>query len=92
MGAEHAAKPLKAQVKALEARVADLSSLIQVTNIISSTLDIDELLGLVMEKAQEVMRAEASSIFLVNEEADALECQVALGSHSDNVRKGLRLD
>lgn len=91
MAAEHAANPLKAHVKALESRVADLSSLIQVTNIISSTLDLDELLGLVMEKAQEVMRAEASSIFLVNDKTNALECQVALGSHSDKVRKIIRL-
>ena len=91
MGLEHATNPLKAQVKALESRVADLSSLIHVTNIISSTLDLDELLALVMEKAQEVMRAEASSIFLINEEANALECTVALGSHGDKVRKVIRL-
>ncbi len=91
MGVEHTANPLKAQVKALKSRVADLSSLIHVTNIISSTLDLEELLGLVMEKAQEVMRAAASSIFLVNEEANALECEVALGSHGDKVRKVIRL-
>jgi len=51
------------KLQELQARVEDLSSLIHVTNIISSTLDQDELLGLVMEKAQEVMRAEASSVF-----------------------------
>ncbi len=91
MGVDHSTNPLKAQVKALKSRVDDLSSLIHVTNIISSTLDLDELLGLVMEKAQEVMRAEASSIFLVNEEANALECEVALGSHGDKLRKVIRL-
>jgi len=76
----------------LQARVHDLSSLIQVTNIISSTLDLDRVLGLVMEKAQEVMHAEASSIFLVNEEQQTLECQVALGSHGDKISKVISLE
>jgi len=79
------------KVRELEARVDDLSSLIHVTNIISSTLDLDELLGLVMEKAQEVMRAEASSVFLINEKTNALECEVALGSHGDKITKTIRL-
>ncbi len=80
------------KLRELEARVEDLSSLIHVTNIISSTLDLDELLGLVMEKAQEVMHAEASSIFLVNEELNVLECEVALGSHGDKITKLIRLE
>lgn len=79
------------EIQQLRDRVDDLSSLIHVTNIISSTLDLDELLGLVMEKAQEVMHAEASSIFLVNEATRALECEVALGSHGDKVSKIIRL-
>ncbi|MBN1466201.1 GAF domain-containing protein, partial [candidate division KSB1 bacterium] len=79
------------KIRELESRVEDLSSLIHVTNIISSTLDLDELLGLVMEKAQEVMRAEASSVFLVNEELNVLECEVALGSHGDKIIKTIRL-
>ncbi len=81
----------ESKVRELEARVEDLSSLIHVTNIISSTLDLDELLGLVMEKAQEVMRAEASSIFLINEQENTLECEVALGSHGDKITKTIRL-
>ena len=80
------------KLQELQARVEDLSSLIHVTNIISSTLDQVELLGLVMEKAQEVMRAEASSVFLINEERDVLECEVALGSHSDKITKIIRLE
>lgn len=81
----------KNKVRELEARVEDLSSLIHVTNIISSTLDLDELLGLVMEKAQEVMHAEASSVFLINDKENTLECEVALGSHGDKITKTIRL-
>ena len=55
---------LQQELYYLRERVDDLSSLIHVTNIISSTLDLNELLGLVMEKAQEVMHAEASSVFM----------------------------
>ncbi len=82
---------LQQELYYLRERVDDLSSLIHVTNIISSTLDLNELLGLVMEKAQEVMHAEASSVFLVNERTEALECEVALGSHGDKVSKIIRL-
>jgi sigma-B regulation protein RsbU (phosphoserine phosphatase) len=76
----------------LKARVDDLSSLIQVSNIVSSTFDIDELIGLVMEKAQSVMRAEASSVMLINEEKNLLECEVALGDASDRVRQTIHLE
>lgn len=79
------------KIQELQARVEDLSSLIHVTNIISSTLDLDVLLGLVMEKAQEVMRAEASSVFLVNEALGVLECEVALGSHGAKLTKVIHL-
>lgn len=83
---------LLAQIKRLKARVDDLSSLIQVSNIVSSTFDIDELIGLVMEKAQSVMRAEASSMMLINEEKNILECEVALGDVSDRVRQTIHLE
>lgn len=71
----------------LRSKVADLSSLIEVSIIINSILDVDELVGLVMEKAQSVMKAEASSVLLVNEETNMLECEVALGEVGDQVKK-----
>lgn len=91
MGLQQTSEPLKNKIRELQSRVEDLSSLIHVTNIISSTLDLEKLLGLVMQKAQEVMRAEASSIFLVNGNEDALECEVALGTHGDKISKTIYL-
>jgi len=80
------------EINRLEARVVDLTTLIEVSNIINSTFDMDELIQLVMEKAQTVMHAEASSIMLINEESGRLECEVALGKVGDQVRKTIVLE
>lgn len=79
------------EIDLLRSRYDDLAGLIHVTNIISSTLDLEQVLALVMEKAQEVMHAEASSVFLVNEATQSLECEVALGSHGEQLSKKIQL-
>ncbi|MBW2617570.1 MAG: hypothetical protein JRC92_01675, partial [Deltaproteobacteria bacterium] len=48
---------LTQELRRLQDSVARLSSLIEVGAIISSSLDLDEVLRLVMSKAQEVMAA-----------------------------------
>jgi sigma-B regulation protein RsbU (phosphoserine phosphatase) len=78
-------------ISLLESRINDLSSLIEVSIIVNSTLDLDQVLLLVMEKAQSVMRAEASSVLLVNNETNKLECEVALGAVGEQVRRTIRL-
>ncbi len=82
---------LRAEIERLRGRVADLSTLIEVSALISSTLDLDRLIELVMEKAQAVMQAEASSVFLINEEIDRLECKVALGVVGKQIREIVQL-
>ena len=81
----------KVEITALKQRVKDLSSLIKVSIIINSALDLDELIQLVLEKAQTVMNAEASSVLLVNEEKNLLECKVALGVVGEQVSKTIHL-
>ena len=71
----------------LKARVKDLSSLMEISIIINSTLDLDELIGLVMEKAQTVMKAEASSVMIIDEEKNILICPVALGEVGEKIKK-----
>jgi len=78
---------MKEDISALKNRVENLSSLIEVSIIISSTLNLEELISLVMEKAQSVMSAEASSVMLINEQTGMLEWEVALGEKSDEVKK-----
>lgn len=83
---------LQRKITQLEARIHSLSGLMEVSAIINSTLDLDELLGLVMEKAQSVMLAEASSVMLINPETNRLECKIALGEVGDQVANVLQLE
>jgi phosphoserine phosphatase RsbU/P len=80
------------KIATLEARITSLSSLMEMSELINSTLDLDELLGLVMEKAQSVMHAEASSVMLINEETQRLECRIALGEVGAQVAEVLHLE
>lgn len=73
------------ELKILRKKADDLSSLIQISSIINSVLDPEEVVRLVMEKAQEVMNAEASSVFLLNTKTNRLEIQSALGEKDDAI-------
>jgi len=79
------------EIESLNKKIIDLTSLIEVSAIISSTLDLEELMNLVMEKAQTVMNAEASSVMLLNEETGMLECEIALGSVQEKVKNNIYL-
>lgn len=79
------------EIEALKQKINDLTSLIEVSGIISSTLDLEELMNLVMEKAQSVMNAEASSVMLLNEETAMLECKIALGTVQEKVKNNIQL-
>jgi len=82
---------LMLEVERLRSVTKDLSSLIEVSRIINSTLDLDLVLSLAMEKAQTVMRAQVSSIMLINKQTNLLECEVALGEVREEVRKTIHL-
>ena len=82
---------MSGEIEQLKQKIKDLTSLIEVTSIITSTLDLEELMSLVMEKAQEVMHAEASSIMLLNKETGMLECQIALGKFQEEVKDKIQL-
>ncbi|RMD89253.1 MAG: GAF domain-containing protein, partial [Calditrichaeota bacterium] len=85
------AEEINRQLTHLLAKIKALSSLIEVSIIINSTLDLDTLIGLVMEKAQSVMNAEASSVMLINEQKNVLECALALGEVGDQVKRKMHL-
>jgi sigma-B regulation protein RsbU (phosphoserine phosphatase) len=67
-------------LRGIERKMQDLSMLIEVSALISSTLDFNELMTIVMEKAKGVMDAEACSILMYNREKDALEFEVAIST------------
>jgi sigma-B regulation protein RsbU (phosphoserine phosphatase) len=80
-------KSNNSEVADLRAKVEALSSLMDVSVIINSTLDLDDLMVLVMEKAQSVMKAEASSVMLISTEKNVLVCPVALGEVGEKIKK-----
>ncbi len=67
------------EISSLRERVGNLSRLIDVTALVSSSLNLDEVMNRVMEMAKEMMEAEAASIMLWNEAEQALEFEISVG-------------
>ena len=85
----------QAYLKTIEKKVEDLKTLIEVSAIISSTLDFSDLMILTMEKAKAVMGAEACSILLYDKKDNKLKFDLALSREegiSDILRKRVTLD
>jgi len=85
----------KTRLHDVEKKVSELRLLLEVSPIIASTLELDELMPLVMEKAKDVMDAEACSILFYNKETDKLEFEVALCSEdstSEFLKQKITLD
>ncbi len=79
------------ELKFFRKRVKDLSSLIEISRIVNSTLDLAKLLDIVMKIAKKVMRAEASSLMLIDDETNELVYEVALGKKGKELKKMFRL-
>jgi signal transduction histidine kinase/putative methionine-R-sulfoxide reductase with GAF domain len=61
--------------------------LIEANRILSSTLDLKEVLSKIMELAMEIVKSEASSILLLDEKTNELVFDVALGEKGDQVKQ-----
>lgn len=95
MGKEGDITVSREHLRNIEGKVHELKLLLEVSPIISSTLELDELMPLVMEKAKHVMDAEACSILFYNKETDKLEFEVALcteDSTSEFLKRKITLD
>jgi sigma-B regulation protein RsbU (phosphoserine phosphatase) len=82
-------------LRGMEKKVEDLKTLMDLSSVISSTLDFSELITIVMEKAKAVMDAEACSILIYNRDTNKLEFEVALceeGSTSELLKKQVTLE
>ncbi|MDI6736012.1 MAG: HD domain-containing protein [bacterium] len=66
-------------------KVDRLESLIEVSQIVNSTLQLKELLPLIMESTTRLMKAEASSLMLIDEGHFVFE--VAIGEKKDEIKK-----
>jgi sigma-B regulation protein RsbU (phosphoserine phosphatase) len=82
-------------LEGMQKKVERLKTLMEISSLIASTLDFDELISLVMEKAKNVMEAEACSILLYNRETGKLEFEVAICGEDDTseiLKKQVTLD
>jgi two-component system cell cycle sensor histidine kinase/response regulator CckA len=76
--------------QALRRRNRELRMLNRASQVINSTLDLDQVLIIVLEEVRHLLGVVASSIWLVDPETDEVVCQQAAGPHSEIVR-GWRL-
>jgi sigma-B regulation protein RsbU (phosphoserine phosphatase) len=78
---------LKQELELLESRARELAACLKAMTLIGSSLDIDEVLERAISSAQEVMRAEASSIMLLDEATGDLYFKQASGAAAGAVRE-----
>jgi HD-GYP domain-containing protein (c-di-GMP phosphodiesterase class II) len=68
-------------------RVGQCSSLMELSAILNSTLQISEVLRRAVEAATRLMECEVGSLLLLNEECDELVFEVALGERGREVKE-----
>lgn len=71
----------------LEKRIAALERMVKVSQIITSTLDLRQLLNIIAEVATELTKTEAASIMLLDKNTGELYFQTATGEKSDEVKR-----
>lgn len=88
---EHQIEVLKQELQQsrdkLEEKIERLSTLIDVSSSINSTLDLDQLLTYLMSCATKVMKAKDSSLMLLDERRNELVFKVALGEKGKQVQE-----
>jgi signal transduction histidine kinase len=75
----------------LSRRRHELDMLNRASQVLSATLDLDQVLAIILEDVRHQMQVVACSVWLVDPMTDELVCQQATGSQSDIVR-GWRLE
>ena len=71
----------------LDQEVGTLNRLIEITGLLNSTLNVDELLAMIMRSGADLLEAETSSLFLLDEERNELEIAVATGAPAEDVMR-----
>jgi signal transduction histidine kinase len=74
------------RIRNLEKRVEELAVLNEMSTSLSSTLDLDKVLTLIMERINAVLKVEAGSLLLIDEETGELVFQIALGEKAEGVK------
>jgi len=78
---------MTSSVSSLQHKIKRLETLINTSMVFSGILDIDNLLDTVMQKAEEVMDAEASSVFRIDEKKKDLYFVTARGEKGKEAKE-----
>src|SRR5919201_1352938 len=74
------------QIRELEQKVEELSIFHQVGKALTSTLDLQEVLTLIMGKISELLRPSTWSLLLNDEKKQDLRFQIAIGRNSNEIK------
>lgn len=81
----------QSEIARLNQKIKRLSTLIEVNELISSSLEIDRILENVMSISKKVMNADASSLMRIDEKTNELIYQVAQSAVGEKLKKEVRL-
>ena len=73
------------QIKELEKKIEELSIFQQVGKALTSTLDLQEVLSLIMGKISELLKPSNWSLLLIDDKKKELQLQIAIGKDSSKV-------
>jgi len=79
------------EIRELTERCRYMTSLFEVNSLIHSTLDLHSLLALILSTSENVMRVEASTIMLLNQEKQELYMEVVRGKAGQKMKDEFRL-
>jgi diguanylate cyclase (GGDEF)-like protein len=74
------------QIKELEKKVEELSIFHQVGKALTSTLDLQEVLALIMGKISELLKPSTWSLLLTDEKRQELHFQIAIGKDASRIQ------
>ena len=80
-------KDIEDSTRKTERLLAEISTLLEVTQAIESGREIQNLLEMIMEKCMNVMMVEAVSLMLITQDKKHLEFRVALGPKGKDVKR-----
>ena len=67
----------------LQLHLEEMAALIEVSHVVSSTLDLNELLTKIMRTSTQVMRCETSTVYLIDEATNELYFSIIQGGDSE---------
>ncbi|MGD0091980.1 MAG: HD domain-containing phosphohydrolase [Planctomycetota bacterium] len=78
--------PLKERVEALEEEASKLALLLEMSRSLSSDLELDEVMGLIVDHASRIMGCDRSSVLLLDKDKHELYALIAQGLDTQELR------